>query len=465
MDLPRIPKSVIEGIGWPALPSPEGRAMLALLGQWEQTQWYSPEQLRALQFRQLDNLLSHASRTVTFHSSRLLAAGYRAGTPLTENVWSRIPILKREELQQAGNTLRTTALPKSHGRVGRVTSSGSTGTPISALGTDITHFFWRTLTVREGLWRNRDFTQTHAAVKNFADGHAVYPQGHSQPNWGTGFAAVYETGPSHFLSINSTTQQQAEWIERVKPAYLQVFPSALLELAHHCRTHGQKWPWLKEFRTLGEIVTPELRAACREIWGVSIADIYSAEEVGTMAFQCPEQDHYHVQSETTLLEVLDDDGRPCAPGETGRVVVTPLHNFAMPLIRYEIGDYAEVGAPCPCGRGLPVLNRIMGRVRNMLTRPDGSRVWPSISDEGLRSIEPLRQIQVTQTSLEMLEVRVTATRTLDASEHERLRQVVSGRIGDAFEVQITQVNQIERGPGGKYEDVRSHISPNAMATV
>jgi phenylacetate-coenzyme A ligase PaaK-like adenylate-forming protein len=61
------------------------------------------------------------------------------------------------------------------------------------------------------------------------------------------------------------------------------------------------------------------------------------------------------------VEVLDEEGRPCAPGETGRVVATSLNNFAMPLIRYETGDTAEVGAPCPCGRGLPVLTRIMGR--------------------------------------------------------------------------------------------------------
>ena len=76
------------------------------------------------------------------------------------------------------------------------------------------------------------------------------------------------------------------------------------------------------------------------------------------------------------MEVLDNHGRPCKEGETGRVVLTDLHNFTMPLIRYEIGDYAEVGPPCACGRGLPVLARILGRSRNMLTLPAGDRIWP-----------------------------------------------------------------------------------------
>src|SRR3546814_13116510 len=87
-----------------------------------------------------------------------------------------------------------------------------------------------------------------------------------------------------------------------------------------------------------------------------------------LALQCPEHEHYHVQSEAVLLEVLDEEDRPCRPGEVGRVVVTPLTNFAMPMIRYAVGGLAAVGAPCPCGRGLPVLTRILGRARDKIGR-------------------------------------------------------------------------------------------------
>jgi phenylacetate-CoA ligase len=104
-----------------------------------------------------------------------------------------------------------------------------------------------------------------------------------------------------------------------------------------------------------------------------MVDMYTCQEAGYLALQCPDHPHYHVQSENVLLEVVDDQGLPCAPGEVGRVLVTSLNNFATPLIRYEIGDYAEVGAACSCGRGLPVLKRIMGRYRNLLTLPDGTR--------------------------------------------------------------------------------------------
>ena len=78
--------------------------------------------------------------------------------------------------------------------------------------------------------------------------------------------------------------------------------------------------------------------------------MYSSQEVGYIALQCPENESYHIQAENVLVEILDDDGLPCEPGEVGRVVVTALHNLATPLLRYDIGDYAEVGSPCSCGR-------------------------------------------------------------------------------------------------------------------
>jgi phenylacetate-CoA ligase len=127
---------------------------------------------------------------------------------------------------------------------------------------------------------------------------------------------------------------------------------------------GIRFPRLREVRTSGEPVGATTRQLCRDAWNVPVTDVYAAAEAGCIALQCPGSEHYHVQSESVLVEVLDGWNRACAPGTVGRVVVTTLQNFAMPLVRYDIGDLAEVGAPCPCGRGLPVLTRIAGRVRD-----------------------------------------------------------------------------------------------------
>src|SRR6185437_16003324 len=162
------------------------------------------------------------------------------------------------------------------------------------------------------------------------------------------------------------------------PHYLLSYPSNSRALARYAQREKIRLPGLRAVHTYGEPLTPDVREACREAWGVPAIDVYSCEELGFVALQCPRHEHYHVQSESVLVEILDEDGLPARPGEIGRVVLTSLHNFAMPLIRYAIGDYAEVGAPCPCGRGLPVIERLLGRRRNMVTLPDGRRAWPDV---------------------------------------------------------------------------------------
>jgi len=131
-----------------------------------------------------------------------------------------------------------------------------------------------------------------------------------------------------------------------------------------------------------------------------------------IAIQCPENDHYHVQAENLYVEVINEDGAPCRPGEIGRMVLSDLHNFTTPMIRYEIGDYAEVGEACAYGRGLPVLNRTAGRVRNMLTLPSGDKFWPSFPEGEMMPIALIRQFQVIQHDLERVEAKLVTARTL-----------------------------------------------------
>ena len=210
-------------------------------------------------------------------------------------------------------------------------------------------------------------------------------------------------------------------------------------------------------RTFGEVLEPRARDACRAAWGVPLVDMYSSQEVGYIALQCPEHETYHVQSENLLVEIVDDDGEPCRPGEVGRVVVTTLHNFATPLLRYELGDFAEVGEACPCGRGLPVLTRVLGRQRNMLTLPDGDQRWPNIRDPsefasaGGPALPPLQQFQVVQRSLTALEVLLVCPRALGADEEDVMRGYLAATLGHVFDV---IVHLRGRGPPEQGRQVR-----------
>jgi phenylacetate-CoA ligase len=211
---------------------------------------------------------------------------------------------------------------------------------------------------------------------------------------------------------------------------------------------------LEEIRLISEPLDPELEQRLAAQWNVRCANIYSANEVGYIAFQCAERDGLHVQSESVFVEILDAKGQPCANGETGRVVVTPLHNLAMPLIRYEIGDFATVGASCACGRALPIIQDVRGRVRNMVRTPDGRRFWPT-SMNGIRKIPPVRQAQFVQPTVDRIEVRVVLDRPLTAAEAEQAIAFVRTTFGYPFDVSLAVVEAIERGPTGKFEEFLS----------
>jgi phenylacetate-CoA ligase len=154
---------------------------------------------------------------------------------------------------------------------------------------------------------------------------------------------------------------------------------------------------------------------------------------------------------------VNEKGEPCAAGEIGKVLLTTLNNFVSPLVRYEIGDYAQKGEPCPCGRGLPVIQRIMGRQRNLVAFPDGRRSWPSLPSSRWAAVAPIRQYQLVQHAIGDIEARLVVARALTASEQQRLIEVFQELLGYPFRIRISCVDAIERGPGLKYEDFMSCV--------
>lgn len=450
-------RSTLPGVEWPALPGREAAALLALLWQYERTQWLAPEELEALQFRQLGALLAHAFDSVPFYRDRLAQAGFAPGRPLTREIWTAIPTLTRGELQEAGERLHSTRLPKEHGAVRATHSSGSTGRPVKALTTGLTRLIWSAAKLRDHAWHGRDLMARHAAIRVIEGDAARPPDGVVHQGWGRTEASVFATGPSYGLSLTATIAEQADWLARVDPHYLIAFPSALQDLLLYCRDRGFRPRSLRQVRTLSEPLEPELRELCRSVWGVPVMDMYSAVETGYLALQCPLHGHYHVQAESVFMEAIAEDGSACGPGEAGRAVVTPLCNFAMPLIRYELGDLIEPGRRCPCGRGLPVLARILGRVRNMVTRPSGERFWPQFSALHYADVLPVRQHQLVQVALDRLEVRLVADRRGTPEEEARLREIIVKKIGYPFTIEFAYPDAIPRGRGGKYEEFRSEI--------
>lgn len=444
------PKSTGQGgILWPAIPTGRFVHAMALQVQFEQTQWWSPERLLAHQLLQLQSLIDHAVKTVPFYRDRLGPVADLPPGKLTLERLRELPLLTRTDIQDAGNELVTRSLPKTHGQMSDVRTSGSTGRPVEVKGTRVTGLFFAALGLRYHLWHRRDLAGKCIAIK------AMKPGQLSRRS--AAWAPVTKTGPVLALSQSLPASTLLDKVIAEDPDYLSLFPSTLLELLRLSRESGKRPGRLRGVACESEVLEPEVRNLCEEHWGVPVTDGYSCEELNVIALQCPDHRHLHVQSENCLVEVLDDDGMPCEAGQSGSLVITSLNNFATPLIRYEVGDVAEVGPPCPCGRGLPVLNRIAGRVRNLAILPSGDRIAPTFYTEPVLNELPIRQFQFVQKTVHEIETRLAVNRPLTAGEETRIGDFMNRGFGHEFQYRFVYMDEIPRLPSGKYEVFRCEV--------
>ncbi len=432
--------SSVHGIVFPAVPNTTPAAIMAIADELAMTQWMPPDQLAVGQQRQRDLIVAHAAASVPHYAG------------IDPRDWSSVPLMSREAITGAGAALLSRAYPSTHGAAPEVMTSRTSGQPVRVRGTEVISTLHAAITLRDHRWHDRDLS-AHLAAIRYTGGGAAPPDGLRSRGWGPATSPLFPDAPMSVLSVASTTDEQLAWLVRANPTYLLTYPSALHALLRAIATANVTLPALREIRTISEVLTPGTRGLCRDVLDVPIVDAYSAQEVGYIALQCPDHEHYHVQAERLFVEILRDDGTPCDPGETGRVVVTDLHNFATPILRYEIGDYAEVGRACPCGRGLPVLNRIIGRRRNMMVYPDGRTAWP-VFTVACREAARYRDLQLIQISRDRLRARVLPDGDLD---RDALIAALHASLGFPFQVEIELVTEIERTPAGKLEEFVSQV--------
>jgi phenylacetate-CoA ligase len=445
--LAALVRSDVPGVVWPPVSSGASATLAALLLHLEETQWIAQAELAAEQRRQLVVLVEHAARHSPHFRRSLTRAHVHPRDLATPEGLRQVPVLGRRDLQSAGSELYCTDVPPSHLPLEETRTSGSTGEPVVVKRTAVDQLFWSAMTIRDHLWHERDFSKRLSVIRATVQAYSRVA------SWGPPMSLLFATGPSQRIPITTSVAQQLDWLLEFKPDNLMIYPATLDALARHCQRQHVALPGLRHIRTIGETLPSTVRELASDVFGAKVEDVYSSQEMGVIAIECPSSGLYHVMGEALIVEVLDEAGRPCKDGEVGRVVITALHNFATPLIRYDIGDYAEVAGPCPCGRGLPTLRRILGRERNLIVMPDGTRHWPLVGFTRFREIAPIRQYQFIQHDRERIEVRLVSDEPLSPAQEADLRAVIQGALGHPFAVEFTYfAGRIPRGPGEKFEE-------------
>lgn len=417
-----------------------------LMRQLEKTQWQPRAELEALQRARLAEVAAWCEQHSPHFARRLARACMTASDLAAPGGLQKLPLLTRRDLQTAGD-LYCETVPQDHLPFFETRTSGSTGEPVVVRRTAISQLDWLATTLREHLWHNRNFAARACVIRAGIEKPSV------AKDWGPPVNLLFDSGPLLGLPITLDVAAQMRAIADFNPQFLIIYPSNLAALARCCRDNGVELPGLKQILAIGETLSPQTRALAEEIFGVTIADTYSSQELGTIAPLCPQAPLYHAMAENLIVEVLNSDGDACREGETGRLVITDLRNLATPLIRYDIGDYGEVGPPCPCGRGLPTLSRILGRERNLILMPDGTRHWPLVGFHHFRDIAPVTQYQFIQHTRETIEVRLVTERGLTHDDEDRLRTAIQTALGHPFELQFVYfTDRIPPASSGKFEE-------------
>ncbi len=203
------------------------------------------------------------------------------------------------------------------------------------------------------------------------------------------------------------------------------------------------------------------RCTIEEVFQCPVTNRYGCEEVSLIACECERHEGLHVNADGVYVEVLRGDGTPTDPGEPGMVVVTDLVNRAMPIIRYRVGDTAVLaGRPCSCGRGLPLLEKIEGRVADYVVTPRGELISGISLTENFAVLVPgIAQLQIVQEEVDRFVFRIVKNPDFGPASLERIRSLVAERFGPKVRYECEYVDRIPQEPSGKYRFCVSNV-PN-----
>ncbi|HKY41662.1 MAG TPA: hypothetical protein VJM50_01100 [Pyrinomonadaceae bacterium] len=438
-------------------------------------QWLSPDELSLRNETRLGALLKHAAENVPFYRNFYQQHGLKPDALRTIKDLQALPVFTKSDYRKLEpETLCATNVPASR-RIDRKTS-GSTGEPFQ-FSLDrraepvifASHLFYDS-------WHGLQPGDRY--IRIVAPAAAEAPLA-SDASTGVRFRRVitsrlkniYESWTQEKISLWEVNSAGAEsiWrrIEAFQPRFVMGYTSTLAaiadELLHLNLRLSQP---VRGVITMAETLTPNRRKLIEEYFGAPIINRYGLREFGSWSAQsCPESpDRFHLNTELVVCEILRADGSPSAAGETGRVVLTDLHNFARPFIRYDTGDMATaVSENCSCGRGFPLLGPIEGRSLECLRTPSGKELSPAILGHFLfvynNHLESVRHYQLIQESANEARLLVVPSNNWDEHRREQIRIDLERLLDNEMIVSVEAVTEIPTEKSGKRPIIKFNQNP------
>ena len=393
------------------------------------------------QQKQIDNLLSHAARKSAFWRKRI-------GANKAAN-FERLPILTRADVRTqveaegsllAGERIKTM----------KHATSGSSGTPIQFFVSQMHTEYLGVRSAAQFFIEERDLTLNSTRLrpepKSSKDGFTVQIKGDALGS----LASLVRGGKFKYIEyFHPNMDALCKELERDSIGYLVAHPHLVETMLQVIDPEFFKRAGTAMFNPVAGAVDPELRKAFVSN-GIPVRGTYSSEEVGSIGFECENNPGiYHLATSNVIVEVIADSSvRGVAP-DLGRVLVTHLHSYATPFIRYDIGDVATFGNSCPCGHDGPILSNVYGRAKALLKHPDGrvSIFFPRGKE--LAAIAKFDEFRIRQTELNRIVLELGGRGALTEDEKSAFVRLIRQHAGGDFVVEVKAVAAIDWGQNSK----------------
>jgi phenylacetate-CoA ligase len=420
----------------------DGAHRLQDLRELSASQWWGAKKLEDQQWQRLREIVKYAFERVPYYQ-RLAARGFD-GTLRDWSDFRRFPILTKQDIRDNSDALLSRDFRRED--LVEARTGGSTGVALTLYCDKRCQEMRNAAAMRSDQWAGWDIGMKVAAVW----GNPPVADTLKKKLRSALLDRIMYLDTMH-IDEASVRRFVDEW-RRENPRVIFGHSHSIFILAGFLRRLG-----IEGLRPRGIVSTsmmllePE-RRLIEEVFGCPCTNRYGCEEVSLIACECEQHKGLHLNSDHVVVEFLRPDGSAAEPGEEASIVVTELINRGMPLIRYAVED---MGVPtervCPCGRGLPLMDRVVGRRADFLKRPDGSLVaGVSLVERTLTAIPGIEQMQLVQDDLLRVNVNVVRADDYDVASEIRLRDELKQVFGPTVTIDLVYVSALAQTRAGKY---------------
>jgi phenylacetate-CoA ligase len=430
---------LLESVLLPAYDRARGRRYVERRSFLERSQWWSAERVREFQWTELKKLLAHVFASVPYLRQKYRAAGIALEDLRGWDDFRQLPSLTRAEINAHGPDLCSTAYK---GRLLPHATGGSTGVPTRFFRT-YESYDWRTAAKdRAYSWTGWHLGEPALYLWGAPVGSVSWRQ-----SWKT---RAYEAVQRQLI-VNTFSQSDELWDDvysralRFRPVLVAGYVSSLEAFVAYLQRTKRTIPGVRCAIAAAEPLYEDARRRVEQGLGVPLFNTYGSREFMSIGGECERQDGLHIHAENLVVETRDHNGH--APSE---ILITDLHNYGMPFVRYESGDLGRVtDTSCRCGRGLPLLHAIEGRVLDALRTADGRTVPGEFFPHLLKDIPELAQYRVEQKSTDRLVISAVLTRPLTERSEGLLRREIGKVFGSGTVYELQPVTHIPALSSGK----------------